>query len=37
MTNSVLVRKIQEEFLQANREEEIKTGMEVEVHQKIKE
>ena len=37
MTNSVLIRKIQEEFLQANREEEIRTGMEVEIHQKIKE
>lgn len=37
MTNSVLVRQIQSEFLQAGRDEDIRTGMEVEVHQKIKE
>lgn len=36
MTNSVLVKKIQGEFIQEGRPE-IKTGMEVEVHQLIKE
>jgi len=36
MTNSELLKKIQSEFLQENRPE-IKTGMEVEVHQIIKE
>lgn len=36
MTNSVMIKTIQEEFLQSGREE-IKTGMEVEVHQIIKE
>jgi large subunit ribosomal protein L19 len=36
MTNSVIIKTIQEEFLQGGREE-IKTGMEVEVHQIIKE
>lgn len=36
MTNSQLVKKVQEPFLQEARED-IKTGMEVEVHQKIKE
>jgi large subunit ribosomal protein L19 len=36
MTNSVIVKAIQEEFLQNGREQ-IKTGMEVEVHQIIKE
>ena len=36
MTNNTLVKKIQKEFLQEGREE-IKTGMEVEVHQIIKE
>ena len=37
MTNSVLIKKIQEPFLNSQITEEIKTGMEVEVHQKIKE
>ena len=36
MTNNTIVKKIQEGFLQEGREE-IKTGMEVEVHQIIKE
>jgi len=36
MTNSTLVQKVQESFLQEGREE-IKTGMEVEVYQIIKE
>jgi ribosomal protein L19 len=36
MTNSVIVKAIQEEFLQNGREQ-IKTGREVEVHQIIKE
>ena len=36
MTNSKLIQAIQAEFLQEGREE-IKTGMEVEVHQIIKE
>ena len=36
MTNSAMIKKIQEGFLQEGREE-IKTGMEVEVHQIIKE
>ena len=36
MTNSSVIKAIQEKFLQKNREE-IKTGMEVEVHQIIKE
>ena len=36
MSNSALVKTIQEGFLQENREE-IKTGMEVEIHQIIKE
>ena len=36
MTNSALVKIMQESFLQEGREE-IKTGMEVEVHQIIKE
>jgi large subunit ribosomal protein L19 len=36
MTNSELIRKIQEPFLQENRPE-IRTWMEVEVHQIIKE
>ena len=36
MTNSALVNSVQESFLQEGREE-IKTWMEVEVHQIIKE
>lgn len=36
MSNSELIKKIQEPFIQANREQ-IRTGMEVEVHQIIKE
>ena len=36
MTNSTLVKKIQEGFLQEGREQ-IKTGMEIEVYQIIKE
>lgn len=36
MTNSILVKKIQDEFLQKGRDE-IKTGMEVDIHQIIKE
>ena len=36
MSNSALINTIQEGFLQENREE-IKTGMEIEVHQIIKE
>ena len=36
MSNSNLIREIQKEFLQENREE-IKTGMEVEVYQILKE
>lgn len=36
MTNSELIKKIQESFLKENRPE-IKTGMEVEVFQKIQE
>lgn len=36
MTNSEMIQKIQAEFLQEGREE-IKTGMEVEIHQIIKE
>ena len=36
MTNSELIKKIQEPFMQKDREQ-IKTGMEVEVHQIIKE
>jgi len=36
MTNSAMIKKIQEEFLQEGREE-IRTGMEIEVHQIIKE
>jgi len=36
MTNSELIKKIQEPFMQKDREQ-IKTGMEVEIHQIIKE
>ena len=36
MTNSALINTIQESFLQEGREE-IKTGMEIEIHQIIKE
>jgi len=36
MTNSEMIKKIQSEFLQEGREQ-IKTGMEVEIHQIIKE
>jgi len=36
MSNSNLIKKVQESFLQENREE-IKTGMEVEVYQILKE
>ena len=36
MTNSELIKKVQESFLQEGREQ-IRTGMEVEVHQVIKE
>ena len=36
MSNSVIVKKVQESFLQEGREQ-IKTGMEIEVHQIIKE
>ena len=36
MTNSLIVQKIQSEFVQADRPE-IKTGMEIEIYQKIKE
>jgi ribosomal protein L19 len=36
MTNTELIKKIQAPFVQEGREE-IKTGMEVEVHQIIKE
>jgi hypothetical protein len=38
MTNSVLIKKIQESFLQTTgRDTDVRTGMEVEVSQKIKE
>ncbi|MBT3853967.1 50S ribosomal protein L19 [bacterium] len=36
MSNSALIKTVQESFLQEGREE-IKTGMEVEIHQIIKE
>lgn len=36
MTNSTLVKKVQEQFVQEGRPE-IRTGMEIEIHQKIKE
>ena len=36
MTNSIIIKKVQESFLQENRPE-IKTGMEIEVHLIIKE
>jgi hypothetical protein len=36
MTNSNIVKEVQKPFLQQNREQ-IRTGMEIEVHQIIKE
>ncbi|MDD3646364.1 MAG: 50S ribosomal protein L19 [Candidatus Gracilibacteria bacterium] len=36
MTNSALIKKVQEAYIQEGRQE-LKTGMEVEVHQLIKE